>query len=98
MCRGAARIGRQNGTEFLFRGVGVSRGKLLPAAPKMCDGGIVRGIGSRRARRRCSRFNIGAKSCDIELGFDAIQARQGFVLPVQVNRREPVWTKSFVRR
>ena len=38
------------------------------------------------------------KSRYVELGLDAIQPRQRFVLRVQVNRRESVGAKGFVRR
>ena len=33
--RGAGRIGGQNCPKFLLRGIGVSRGELLPAAPNV---------------------------------------------------------------
>jgi len=98
VCRGAAGIGCKNGAKFLLRGISMSRGELLPSAPKVYDGRVTRRIGSGLARRRPGRFILRAKSRYVELGFDANQPRDGFVLRVQANRRESVRAKSFVRR
>src|SRR5438552_14781591 len=88
--RGGARgVSGKHSPKFFLRGIGISRGELLPAAPQVCDGRVTRG--SSVARPSPGRFDLRAKGGNIQLGLDAIEPCQGFVLRIQANRRESVW-------
>src|SRR5207237_563465 len=85
---GIGRLDRQHGAKFLFGRVHVSGRKFLPALANVRRRRVTCGRGERGTRGSFSRFRT--QPADVQLRLDSRQARQRFLIVVQVNRRESV--------